>query len=716
MLKSGIEKEPPPALAPARTFDRLLAPGSVAVIGGDKAAAVIEQCLAIGFKGEIWPIHPTKKKVHGLRAYRSVSELPRAPDAAFIAVNRSKTIEVVNALRQCGAGGAICYASGFSEADDVGEKLQQALIEAAGDMPVIGPNCYGILNYADGVALWPDQHGGKKLDKGKTGVAIIAQSSNIAVNITMQRRGLPISYVLTVGNQAQTGLSQMALNLLNNPRVSALGLHIEGFDSIAGMQEVAKRARFLKKPIVAMKMGRSQEAQQAAFTHTASLAGSDAAATTFLNRIAIARVYSIPSLLETLKLLHVHGPLSGGDISAMSCSGGEASLMADAAHGRMIRFPSLTPDQMKPISQALGPLVSVANPLDYHTYVWGNRKNMEAAYTAMLAAGFDINCLILDYPRSDRCSAEEWTIPTEALIAASGSTGAKAAIISTLHENLSERRAASLIDHGIAPMLGIDETLDAIEAAAAIGKAWSGPEPAEIEEPASRVAAKEYIPDEAEAKKILSDFGFTIPRGKKISRGDKLTGLNKIGKNIGDTIAAQAEKIGFPVALKALGIAHKSEMNAVRLNLQNGNDVQLAANDLLKISGELYVEEFVTDKIFELLLGLSFDPQFGMVMTIATGGTMVEVLDDCQTLLLPTSRFMVEKALGHLKSRVFFEGFRGGPKADFAQTVNAILLVQKFALENCGRLIELDINPLIVRPVGQGVIAADALIKFRRQD
>ena len=332
----------------------LLNPSSIAVIGGREAEAVINQLTSLGFKGDIWPIHPVKQHVGGLTAYRSVSMLPSAPDAAYVAVNRHRTIEVIASLAKIGAGGAICYASGFGESDADGRNLQQALIAAAGDMPIIGPNCYGILNYLDGVALWPDQHGGVKLDDGETGVAIIAQSSNIAINLTMQQRALPLAYVLTVGNQAQTGLSDLALNVLDDPRVTALGLHIEGFDSVTGMEAVARKARALKKPVVAIKIGGSAQAREAALTHTASLSGNDEATGAFLKRIRIARVHSLSALLETLKLLHVCGPLEGRSISSMSCSGGEAGLIADASVGRKIYFREMSDEEKTTYRKSVG--------------------------------------------------------------------------------------------------------------------------------------------------------------------------------------------------------------------------------------------------------------------------------------------------------------------------------------------------------------------------
>ena len=138
-------------------LERLLRPESIAAIVGLSASRVVEQCQLMGFKGEIWPVHPTKKEVRGFPAFASVEDLPGSPDAAFIGVNRHRTIEVVKSLQAIDAGGAVCYAAGFLESDDTGGELQSALIEAAGNMPVIGPNCYGLINYADGALLWPDQ-------------------------------------------------------------------------------------------------------------------------------------------------------------------------------------------------------------------------------------------------------------------------------------------------------------------------------------------------------------------------------------------------------------------------------------------------------------------------------------------------------------------------------------------------------------------------------
>jgi acyl-CoA synthetase (NDP forming) len=723
-------------------LDRLLRPKSIAVIGGGFFTPnVIKQSLKMGFAGDIWPVHHEKDEVAGVRAFRSIADLPGAPDATFIGVNRKLTINMLKALRERGAGGAICFAAGFRETahyDQDGSRLHDALLDAAGDMPVIGPNCYGLINYADGALLWPDQHGGRRLKEGETGAAIITQSSNIACNLTMQTRGLPLAFLMTAGNQAQTGISEMALGLIEDPRVSSLGLHIEGFDSVAGFERLAARARDLKKPIVAMKVGRSEQARVGAVSHTASLAGSDAASDAFLKRLGIPRVDTIPSFLETLKLFHVVGPLQDYTLSSMSCSGGEASVMADSAEGRPVFFPALTDKHRARVEQTLGPLVAVANPLDYNTYIWGKEEALTATFTAMVSGGFGLNMLVLDFPRIDRCSDADWWFTVNAFERALKANAAKGAIVASMGENLPERHAAELLRRGIVPILGIAEAMDAATAAAFVGEAWRKPSVAAVGSkapPLRRGSAATPLPlpggeeggrairdssprsvggevarakpetewgstnpDEAAAKALLVATGLSVPPGHRAVTVDEAV--------------ATASTLGFPVALKALGVAHKSEAGAVKLGLRDEASVRAAAEQLAGLGSGFYVERMVEGGVAELIVGITRDPLFGPVMTVGSGGVLVELLKDSATLLLPASRTDIEVALRGLKLFPLLDGFRGKPKSDLAAAIDAVLKISDFALANADTLAELDINPLIVCAEGKGAWVADALMVF----
>ena len=327
-------------------LNRLICPRSIAVVGGGAwCEQVIRQTELMGFDGAIWPVHHKVAMVAGYGAFPRVQDLPEPPDAVFVGVNRHASVDIVEQLAQLGAGGAVCFASGFAEAageDASGSDLQARLVAAAGDMPILGPNCYGFINALDGALLWPDQHGCKRVDRG---VAILTQSSNIAINLTMQQRALPIAYTVTCGNMAQTSQASIAQALLDDPRVTAIGLHIEGFGDLRAWEALARTAYDRGVPLLALKSGASDHAKSAAISHTASLAGSDAGAQALLSRLGIARVSGLPEFIETLKLLHCTGPLSGRQVASISCSGGEASLIADLAEETTLNFPPLTSAQ-----------------------------------------------------------------------------------------------------------------------------------------------------------------------------------------------------------------------------------------------------------------------------------------------------------------------------------------------------------------------------------
>ena len=679
---------------------RLLRPNSIAVIGGLAAERVIEQCDRMAFSGEVWPVHPHRDEVAGRPAFRTIEDLPLAPDAAFVGVNRHAAIDAVAALARQGAGGTICYASGFQETSD-GAALQQALLQAADTMPLIGPNCYGLLNLADGVPLWPDQHGGERLSAQGRGVAIITQSSNIAISLTMQQRGLPIAYVVTAGNQAQLGVSNLAAALLEDDRVSALGLHIEGFDSIGGFEALARRARERRVPVVAIKAGRSARGQAATLSHTASIAGSDVGASAFLRRLGFARATDIPEFLEILKVLHVHGPINGPRIGVLCCSGGEASVVADAVEDSALALPELTCAQTEAIRTTVHPLVEVANPLDYHTFSWGDEAALRAIFAAFAdPATFDATLLVLDFPRPDRCDTADWQVTLDAFEGAMAATGSKGLVVATLGENMPEEKAAWLVEHGLAPLCGIGAALAAVECAAIIGAAWQAPISAPLVS-AAQANGESTILNEADAKARLAAFGLEVPPGKIV--GDPEEAL------------AIARSLGGAVVLKALGIAHKTEQRALRLGLSQAEEVRTAAEALLALSDRLLVERFTNGIVAELIIGLHRDPELGLMLTLGSGGVLVELLGDSTTLLLPVSEAEVRSALAELRCAPLLAGHRGQPPADIDAAVSAIMHIADFAIAHQARLRELDINPLAVLEQGQGAVALDALVRLTEE-
>ncbi len=329
-------------------LDRLLRPKSIAVIGGGFFTPnVVKQMPQDGLCRRHLAGPPREGRGGGRAAPSARSPTCRArrtrPSSASTATSPSTCCK---ALRERGAGGAICFAAGFRETahyDPDGSRLQDALIEAAGDMPIIGPNCYGLINYADGALLWPDQHGGRRLKEGETGAAIITQSSNIACNLTMQTRGLPLAFLMTAGNQAQTGISEMALGLIEDParfvaRPAYRGLRFRrrlraAGGARAGVEEADRRDE--GRPLRAGAGGNGLAYGLARRLRRGFGRFPEAP------RHCARRHHSVlPRDAEALPRAWVRW--TSYTLSSMSCSGGEASVMADAAEGRPVFFPALT--------------------------------------------------------------------------------------------------------------------------------------------------------------------------------------------------------------------------------------------------------------------------------------------------------------------------------------------------------------------------------------
>lgn len=669
-----------------RDLSRLLRPRSIALIGGSWAANAVRASDAMGFDGEVWPVHPTKTEIAGRPAYASLEALPHAPDAAFVAVNRDASVDVMAELAAMGAGGAVSFASGFAETAD--DERQAALVAAAGEMPMLGPNCYGVINYLDGALLWPDQHGGERVERG---VAIVSQSSNIAINMTMAARGLPLAYIVCVGNQAQTGLAEIGAALAADERVTAIGFYVEGVGAPAAFQAMALAARAAGKPVIAIKAGRSQAAQAAAVTHTASLAGSDAASRAFFARCGAPLLDTIPEFLETLKLLHVLGPLTGRAICSVSCSGGEASIMADAAEGRDLRYPPFPAENAARVKDALSELVTVANPLDYHTFIWGDEARMTACFSAVMETGFDLTLFVLDFPRADRCDPGAWAPTVAAIKATAARTGRRAAVVASLPENLPENAARDFAEAGVAPLHGIAEAMAAAEAAASCGDAL----PEALLSPAfDRSTAPARLLDEAEGKALLAAAGLAAPQGRVAATADQA--------------ATIARELGGPVALKRLGVAHKTEAGAVALSLAP-EDVAGAAR--VMGDGPYLVEKMVEGGVGEMIIGAGLDPAYGLTITIGTGGVAAELLRDTVTLLPPVDEAAAKAAILSLRLSPLLTGYRGRPTADIDAAARAVAAISHFADAHAESLEELDVNPLIVTQ--NGAWAADALIRMR---
>ena len=675
---------------------RLLAPRRIAVVGGEAAEEVVLASRAIGFDGEIWPVHPTRRSLAGLPCVPDVASLPATPEAAFVAVSSERTVQVVGELARIGTGGAVCHASGFAESGGRGIGLQKELVAAAGAMPLLGPNCLGLLNYLDGVALWADQHGGTRVSSG---VGLIAHSGNIGQNLTMQRRGLPVAQLVNLGNSANTGVPEVLEAMLQDPRITAVGLLLESIPDPVALARVAEEALRRRVPVVALKAGSSSLGAQATLGHTASVAGPDALFDALFRRLGFARVHELATLLETLKMLHVHGALPKARITSASCSGGEAAHVADLAVHRRVELPALPVDTEERLRKVLGERVAVRNPLDYHTYIWGDLDALTSAFTELLGSAFDAHLLVVDLPRDDRCDPASWRVTVDAYIAAQRNTGARAAVVSSLAEGMPEPLAQELFSLGIVPLQGIGDALSAVKAAARIGAFQAGAGTWKPPYPPTPVGEEPVVQlDEAEAKAVLATAGVCVPAGMAVTPAEA---------------GAAADSVGYPVVVKVLSstIAHKTDLAGVQVGLHSRDQAESAVAGMEALGERFLVEAMVTDAVAEILVSVHSDPHTGLVLTVGAGGVLVEVFQDAASLLLPTSREEVCRALRALHVWPLLDGARGR-SADVDSVATAILGIAECARDLSGALVELEVNPLIAC-TGRAV-AADALLRLSR--
>lgn len=663
---------------------RLLAPRSIAVIGGKAAGLAIDQCRSLGFSGDIWPIHPTRSELRGIPTSASVHDLPAAPDAAFVAVNRHLTIGVVAALREIGCGVAVCYSSGFAEAGAEGMALEAELVSAAGCMPVVGPNCYGTLSASVGAALWPDQQG---LTPTKRGIAVVTQSGNIAMNLTMQARGLEIVQVLTLGNQCDVSLEDCLDVLVDDPGITAVALHVEALHDIDRFTDSVGRAQERGIPVVVLKTGASERGASIAVSHTASLVGDDAAYTALFERLGVRRVHTIPELLDTVHTLDTIGPLPGARIVSLSCSGGEAALVADRAPLHDLEFEPFTDEHASRIRATLNELVAITNPLDYHTFIWGNENELTTCFTEALTGPVDAAMLVLDFPKAGLDHTNWW--PTlKAFAAASRASGTPAVVTASLPENLPPAARDAALELGLAALTDIDSTLRCLDAAAWLGRH----RPAKPMMPPALPSPQHVLSiGERDAKNRLEEAGIGVPRREITHRANA---------------ASAATTIGFPVVMKATGLDHKSDVGGVLTDITDASHAASAAAEMTLLSDELLIEEQIQGGV-ELVVTVRRSDPIGYLLTVGAGGTLVEVLNDTRSLLLPAARTDVRHALQQLRIGHLLRGHRGGQPLAIDSVLDVIDALTRMVSIDPG-IVEIEINPLIVG--AHRAVAVDALI------
>ena len=690
-----------------KNLDRLLNPKSIAVFGGKDAEIVVAECLKMGFKGKIWPVNPNRETISNLKCFSSVKSLPAPPDASFIAVPRESAIQIVSELNKINAGGGVCYTAGFKEVGEEGKIYEEQLINVANDFALVGPNCYGVLNFVKNISLWPFPHGG---EFPGFGAAIITQSGMLSNDLSTSRRAFPLAYMISAGNQSILRLEDYIEYFSEKKEVKAIGLHIEGIQDFKKFQKVALKALNKGVPIVALKTGSSEIGNSLVNSHTGSLSGSNELYDAFFDHLGIIRVPNPPEFLETLKFFCISGMVKGKKIAGFTCSGGGATMLADHAEKIGLEFVKPSIKTSKILKDFLPHTATVSNPLDYTTPIWGFPEKTGPVFNTFLQDNYDSAILIQDYlpPNINKNNESNKFYLNDAkeFLKAAHKKDIPNVICSTLQENMDTEIGDYLSSQKTSPMQGLDEALNSIFRSYKFYKRYN-------ENKNKNITVKSFeriktnnqkLLNEYESKSKLKDLNLIVPNsisGSKVS------------------VLADINKINFPVSLKMLGenLTHKTDFGAITLNINNIDELEISINEMkrkifdedkIKFYDNFLVEEMMPKPILELLLGIYYDKQFGFCMTIGAGGIFTNLINDAISLILPCSPEEINKSLSNLKISKVIDGYRSNIQINKDILTKTIKAISDFVSSPNNKIIQTEINPLFIYE--NKIVIVDALI------
>lgn len=692
-----------------QNLKRLLCPQHIVFLGGERAGLAIRCSKEAGYTGRMFAVHPKKTELDGVPCVPRIDELPFGPDAAFISIPAEATIGALRDLAAKGAGGAVCYASGFAELGEPGRQRNDALLDAAGGLAVVGPNCFGVINYVNHGSLWPTYYPPQSATRG---AAVIGQSGNLCINLSMNQHEVPFSYIISAGNQAVLGFEDYIDVLVDDPQVTAIGLFLEGVRDITVFSESCRKALERGMPLVVLRVGVSEIGAQVAASHTSSFAGRNELYDTLFERFGIATTRTVPQFLELLKAFSVGRMPAGRRLTVFSSSGGDNGMAADFASAAGFELPPPSESQVKAVRALLPDYGTAGNPLDFTAGYWGQEQLLTPMFTEMMREGYDYGAIVIDHGRrrpGDR-TVDDWLAAmVRAMGTASRKSGLPGAVVCVNPESMPEEMRQMVLSEGLVPLLGLHDAFEVLGRMAdyAVFKRRA----AETGLPATPLrapepGAKRRVLDEVTSKAKLAACGLPVPAG----RVTDFEGLRRAAAQHSTRLVVKAVSDQLP---------HKTEAGAVALGLVGADAVATSAERIVRhvreYKPDIKIERFLLEPMIEgavadILVGVTVDPHFGPVLVIGAGGIFVEMLRDASRLLLPATSRDIENAIRRLKTFPLLDGYRGRPKGDLPALIDAIGAIAHFAEANLATLAEIDVNPIMVLPERCGVMAADALI------
>lgn len=692
---------------------KLLRPRSVAIIGAsaDEGKLTGRPLLYLeryGFTGAIYPVNPRYETIGKHRCYPEIAALPEPPDVAIVLISGARVIAAVRQLAAIDTGAAIVLASGFGESGPEGRGRQEELKRAAGTMRLLGPNTIGVVNISEKIVL--SASNALVSDELMAGnIALVSQSGGILGSLLSraQAAGIGFSKLIATGNECDLEVADFVDNLVDDPATKVIALYLEGLRKPKTFQTAVARARAAGKPVVAFKVGRSESGAQSAVSHTGALAGSDAAYEALFKQFGVIRAERYSDLLDIPMMLSRGRVLKGRRLAIITSTGGSASLLADAAG--VVGFDTPAPDEptaAKLKALAIEGATLDRNPIDV-TLAGVSSDTFRTILDAVVASPtYDAVAVVL----GSSALREPETVGAPLRECAARTVKPVIGFVSPDAPQLV--RALNLA--GVPAFPAPESCATALAALYRFGEVSTpdrtgGTAAAAVSDDVYKLLRPGAL-DEAESKQLFAHFGIPIVR--------------EIVAETPDEAVAAAKKISGNVVVKILSrdVLHKSEAGGVAVNVEPEDTARVCAQlaerflAATKIKPERFlVQELVTNGV-EIILGFHYDAQLGPVILLGMGGVTAELLRDTSLRLAPISRSDALEMIDELKTSALLNGYRGRPVADIEALVETMLAFSSMVVALDGKLQEAEINPLFVKPQGQGVVAADGLIVVKGND
>lgn len=692
-------------------LDRFLRPKSVAIVGasdkpGALGATILTNLERNGYAGAIYPVNPKREEIMGKRCYASVDALPEGVDVAVLAIPRVGVLDAVRGLaaRQC--GGVVIFSAGFAEGGEEGLAEQHEIARIANEagMVVEGPNCLGLVNYVDRIPLTFVETNAVP-PAGSRAVGIVSQSGAMAavLGTMLLSRECGVSYSVSTGNEAASGVEDYVDWLVDQPDTHVIAMIVEQFRKPQAFLAAARRAKAAGKPVVLLHPGKSSAARESAATHTGAMAGDYKLMRAMVARAGVIFAETLQELGDIAEIAVRCAALPSGATVVLGESGAFKALTLDLAEELDLPLADLHDEDSPALRAALPVFVPVSNPLD----ITAQGLSEPAIYTRCIEALLDDDRVGTVFAGIIQAEAITCAIKFPAVLAAiEGKTLTKPVIFAGLDEGaeVPAERIAALRAAGVPWFSSTERALRAVTRLTH----WAAQDLSVNDLPATPLAGLDVVSGvipEYKSKELLGPIGLSFPKGGFAASAD--------------AAVAAADTVGYPVAMKAQAAAlgHKSDAGGVILNLADGAAVR-EAWDRIHSNVAAYSSAITLDGVLieamgkrgmEMIVGAKNDPEWGPVVLAGFGGVTAEILQDVRLLTADLTEEAVVAELMKLKSAALLSGYRGSPALDVGALAKLIVKVGQ-VLRAEPSIREIDLNPVILHPVGEGVVALDALM------